>query len=1075
MKNIFVLILSCFALSLFAQRPTSGGSKNDNRLDTIYRKAGSIVKAEEEVFIKTTDKGLINFKNRTAGNITVPNTLTSATIVTAGLSYLVETSTGDAYVFAVKPDVTGKTYSVPRWRTAGGTYADVAELTDGNLSTPSGAQWSGASWQDLAYNVTAGSFNAVRITASNVDRTNVFILRVMRDGAQIYSKTINPSIDFPNNTGYVSKTYNLGFDINVSDGRTYKIYATSGAASGILRFAEIDVLGEAQVARAVIKKADGTYKNPSNNAVTTITAQETVYNDLQNPSAQSIWVRNGTNYAYRQDFIGGKDFFRLDPELLDTDTFSYVISMNDFRKIAGKSISDSLKFLNAKYISIDSITNTIRIAASASNTRAASEKAVRELFDALKITGRTIGSSDEYATLPITSTETGAAVNGDVAWLSVNEIGTGTAIAPQYPKGLYVYNGATYNIAVPVSGDISQLTDVQAQNKASTVVGTTTGEQLFKVVDKIYSDSMSVDSSKIRAFSDLKYQNKIGTSTSGDIINMTRTDAELQTPERIGKAIKTLIGQNALSTWDASYAAYKQGASIEYVTRKGRIYRAAKTTDIPSNTDPETDDGTNWIKMTDDAILDSVKISQDSILIQYTKKGTGAYSEFRRDTIRFPKVDLSTYALKSELKTDSVRILQDTILTQYTKTGTGAYVEFRRDTIRPKAQLRDTIKTFTLTNDTLKINDGGVNKSLALGMKTDSMGISKDSIFVQYTKIGNGAFTEYKRDTIRAKGILPTYTALQRVGQTLGLTTALSTAGVAFTMPVTLQENDLIEIVENYNNNATEDHVHFIRAVAGRQFQSFQYPNTANALIVVFPSTLTNMVSIKGATNQYIKSIRIYRDAENGFVVPSGTTAKKVITVTLSGATFVDATTSKTFLEGAGEYQFRMIPPAGQLLTGVTATNGATVTLLNAQQGLFTVSQAINGGNTTVTPTTITGSSTGMGVVAQANAGVDVTYGTLRFRIPTSGNRSIQVTSTTGSNCVLQVQNIHVTGAAGTGLANVTANPTTPTYINSSWNFGSSGQYQQCNISDTTNGRFYEVIMEIGASYNNNTFSVKEF
>jgi hypothetical protein len=96
---------------------------------------------------------------------------------------------------------------------------------------------------------------------------------------------------------------------------------------------------------------------------------------------------------------------------------------------------------------------------------------VETALEAFKVTGRFIGSADTFATLPATATATGAAINGDWAYLKELD---GTNL-----KGVYIYNGSVYAHAFDFTADISQLTDTQAQSTTDTTFGTTTGKQLY--------------------------------------------------------------------------------------------------------------------------------------------------------------------------------------------------------------------------------------------------------------------------------------------------------------------------------------------------------------------------------------------------------------------------------------------------------------------------------------------------------------------------------------------------------------------------------------------------------------------
>jgi hypothetical protein len=68
------------------------------------------------------------------------------------------------------------------------------------------------------------------------------------------------------------------------------------------------------------------------------------------------------------------------------------------------------------------------------------------------ITGQYIGSAAIFASLP-----TVGATNGDWSYLSADVIGTGTALSPQYPKGVYIYNGTAYSFGFEIGSNAQEL------------------------------------------------------------------------------------------------------------------------------------------------------------------------------------------------------------------------------------------------------------------------------------------------------------------------------------------------------------------------------------------------------------------------------------------------------------------------------------------------------------------------------------------------------------------------------------------------------------------------------------------
>lgn len=107
-----------------------------------------------------------------------------------------------------------------------------------------------------------------------------------------------------------------------------------------------------------------------------------------------------------------------------------------------------------------------------------------------------------------------------------------------------------------------------------------------------------------------------------------------------------------------------------------------------------------------------------------------------------------------------------------------------------------------------------------------------------------------------------------------------------------------------------------------------------------------------------------------------------------------------------------------------------------------------------------------------ANAGTWVTFGSISVQMPASGNRSMQIRSAAGTISVAFVAWLNWDSAIAWTTVSLTTASTQ--YINSGWNFGNATNVQQTLIHDTTNTRAYRVVMQVGASYNNNIFSFEE-
>jgi len=110
------------------------------------------------------------------------------------------------------------------------------------------------------------------------------------------------------------------------------------------------------------------------------------------------------------------------------------------------------------------------------------------------------------------------------------------------------------------------------------------------------------------------------------------------------------------------------------------------------------------------------------------------------------------------------------------------------------------------------------------------------------------------------------------------------------------------------------------------------------------------------------------------------------------------------------------------------------------------------------------------------NAGVDVTLGNLKARIPTSGNRSLQISTVSGTYSVYGT-NLWYAGSTPGGSYIDGATPlsvtTTPTYLRGGNNFSASGYMDTWTIMDTSAGIAWRITCIIGVSYANNMISIE--
>jgi hypothetical protein len=140
-----------------------------------------------------------------------------------------------------------------------------------------------------------------------------------------------------------------------------------------------------------------------------------------------------------------------------------------------------------------------------------------------------------------------------------------------------------------------------------------------------------------------------------------------------------------------------------------------------------------------------------------------------------------------------------------------------------------------------------------------------------------------------------------------------------------------------------------------------------------------------------------------------------------------------------------------------------------------------SGGNTRGVYIDLTKAPDGVGGELQfkasgiVNAGVDVTLGNLRARIPTSGNRSLQVSTVSGTYSVFG-SDVHYAATIGgsyiDGSSPITVT-TTPTYLNSVLNFTAAGYTDTWTIMDPSAGLAWRITCIFGVSYNNNMITIE--
>jgi hypothetical protein len=109
------------------------------------------------------------------------------------------------------------------------------------------------------------------------------------------------------------------------------------------------------------------------------------------------------------------------------------------------------------------------------------------------------------------------------------------------------------------------------------------------------------------------------------------------------------------------------------------------------------------------------------------------------------------------------------------------------------------------------------------------------------------------------------------------------------------------------------------------------------------------------------------------------------------------------------------------------------------------------------------------------NAGVDVVLGNLKVRMAASGNRSLQISTVSGTYSVYGSGVYSQSGVSGSTIdagaqRSVT---TTPTYISPGYNFTQGGATDSWMIMDPTVGIAWRIGLIVGAGYNNNLITIE--
>lgn len=321
-----------------------------------------------------------------------------------------------------------------------------------------------------------------------------------------------------------------------------------------------------------------------------------------------------------------------------------------------------------------------------------------------------------------------------------------------------------------------------------------------------------------------------------------------------------------------------------------------------------------------------------------------------------------------------------------------------------------------------------------------------------------------------------TFSGLQRADYStteLAITSSFQT----YTLNKPLLEGDLLEVQHQFNGNAAERQSVWVRVQAGSTQRNFPWADaTNNTAFWTFPSPLNNTFQTRQATagsSPRILSVKVWRDAANGYVVPIGTQARNGCTITANdGNVTVNGLASDILFSGTSG-RIKVAVPANQEILSATCTSPlVSVGVADPATGALEVA--------------IAGSASGsfnILVIYQAarvarwyqvaSAGVAVNIGNnLKVQMASGGNRSFQIGSQSGS---LNVNWATYCGWSGVNpvVQGTKAIGTAFEYFVPAWGFGSQGDTQYVLINEVANGRAWRIECVVGAAYNNNLYFIE--
>jgi len=129
------------------------------------------------------------------------------------------------------------------------------------------------------------------------------------------------------------------------------------------------------------------------------------------------------------------------------------------------------------------------------------------------VTGNYAGKGATFVTLPASDPDASALEPGDWSILTVDEVGTGTVQAPQYPAGIYVWNAG--GIAWELVQENQDIADV-----LNTIVATPSEVDSGTAVDKVASvNQLALKYAKINGNSSNLFSTSAGNTDTNEAVN----------------------------------------------------------------------------------------------------------------------------------------------------------------------------------------------------------------------------------------------------------------------------------------------------------------------------------------------------------------------------------------------------------------------------------------------------------------------------------------------------------------------------------------------------------------------------